>query len=126
MHEHGDWEELRNSAGQSRFKTLISPRETPEHLGTSKQNHNRHLWINFFKNILLNVELARIQSCKKDRVCWKMHIPIVSAMVGTFRLIMANNWLNQRKLLRNFQYFPRMIILGYLGLKHKWKLRIQN
>ena len=69
-----------------------------------------------YKNPVLNVKVPRIQSCKKDRVRSKKHIPIVSAMVGTSRLIMANNWLNQRKSLRNFQYFPKMIILGYLGL----------
>ena len=49
----------------------------------------------FFKNLLLNVEIPWIQSCKKDRDCSKMHIPNVCAMAGTPRLIMANNWLNQ-------------------------------
>ena len=51
----------------------------------------------FFKNLLLNVKVPRIQSCTKDRDCSKMNILIVSAMVGTSRLIMANHWLNQRK-----------------------------
>ena len=59
----------------------------------------------FFKNLLLNVKVHRIQSFKKDRDCSQKHIPIVSAMVGTARLIMANNWLNQRNTQKTFNTF---------------------
>ena len=64
-----------------------------------------HPLSSIYKNLLLNAKVPRIQSCKKDRVCSKKHIPIVGAVVGTSRLIMANNWLSQRNYSETFNTF---------------------